>query len=191
MDLILASASPRRAALLAQAGWTFQALPVDIEEDLAKDKPVKLAVMDLALRKARACPVEQGLVIAADTVVVLNGEVLGKPHSAQEAVAMLHSLSGRQHTVITAVAVLNSVTGEYETAAEHTIVYFRSLKDREIEDYVRSGEPVDKAGAYGIQGKGALLVERINGCYNNVVGLPLARLAAMLAKAGYPHTYTY
>ncbi len=186
----MASASPRRAELLAQAGWDFTVLPVDIEEGFGAG-PVESAVSELALRKARACMAKRGLVIGADTVVVLDGKVLGKPASNEDACEMLAALSGREHRVITGVAVLNTATGAELAEAEETAVRFRALTREEIEAYVRSGEPMDKAGAYGIQGKGALLVEGITGCYFNVVGLPLSRLARMLQRAGFPEVYRF
>ncbi len=186
----MASASPRRAELMVQAGWPFSVQPVDIEEGLG-DGPIQAAVAELALRKARACRAEKGLVVGADTVVVLDGQVLGKPVSSQEAREMLGALSGREHRVITGVAVLNADTGEELAESEETAVRFRNLTVAEIDAYVHSGEPMDKAGAYGIQGKGAMLVEGITGCYFNVVGLPLSRLARMLQTAGFPDTYKF
>lgn len=185
MELILASASPRRADLMAQVGWKFKVKPVDVNEELEAGLPVSEAVMGLALRKARASKAEEGLVIGADTVVVLDDRILGKPSSASDAREMLTALSGREHTVITGVALVNAASGEFWVGAEKTRVGFRTLSMEEIDAYIDSGEPMDKAGGYGIQGKGALLVRGIKGCYFNVVGLPLARLAAMLKEANF------
>jgi len=125
------------------------------------------------------------LVIGADTVVALPGRILGKPSSAADAVKMLELLSGREHRVVTGLAVVDLATGSSEGAAEETRVFFRNLTGHEIRTYVASEEPLDKAGAYAVQGLGALLVERIEGCYFNVVGLPLRRLADLLGGFGY------
>ncbi len=181
---------------MAQVGWTCDIMPVDIAEDLRSDIPIKAAIMELALRKAQAGAANvanagAGLVIAADTVVVIDNRVLGKPASEQEASAMLQTLSGREHRVITGVAVISLAQGEYMVEAEETGVVFKALTDAEIARYVASGEPMDKAGAYGIQGKGAILVKSINGCYFNVVGLPLTRLAGMLQAFGYTKAYSF
>lgn len=193
MQLILASASPRRAELMVQAGWPFQVRPVDIEESLLDGLSVDEAIEDLALRKAKTCAagVSEGLVIGADTVVVFNGKILGKPHSTEMAKLMLSDLRGSKHRVITGVAVVNAATGNYLVDHEETVVCFNDLSQEQIEAYVASGEPLDKAGAYGIQGKGALLVKGIEGCYSNVVGLPLPLLARMLAAAGYTDVFRF
>jgi len=176
---------------MAQVGWEFTVRPVDVSEELKTGIPPSEAVVELALRKAQACPVTEGLVIAADTLVVLDEQVLGKPASVEDAKAMLLALSGREHKVITGVAVLNAAKGEYLLEAEETGVCFRTLAEEEVEAYIRSGEPMDKAGAYGIQGKGALLVDGITGCYFNVVGLPLTRLAKMLQAFGYSKAFNF
>ena len=191
MELILASASPRRSELMAQVGWKFRIKATDVAEEISSVLPVAEAVAELALRKARACCVESGLIIGADTVVVLGDQIMGKPGSAVEAREMLATLSGKCHRVITGVAVLNAATGDSWAEAEETMVRFRSLTGEEIEGYVKCGEPLDKAGAYGIQGKGALLVEGIEGCYFNVMGLPLNRLARMLFEAGFEGAYGF
>jgi septum formation protein len=185
MKLILASASPRRAQLMAQVGWEFTVRPVDIEEKLSPNLPPEEAVKELALGKALAASEKDGLIIGADTIVVLEDKILGKPHSTEEALDMLSSLSGKQHQVITGVAVVNPQTGQHWVDAEKTKVHFRILTKEEILQYIKTEEPMDKAGAYGIQGKGALLVQGIEGCYFNVVGLPLVRLASLLKDAGY------
>jgi septum formation protein len=185
--LILASASPRRRELLAQAGFTFEVRPAHVNEDplpgedpiayvvrLARDK----AQAVLAEIAAEATAEEQVLVLGADTTVTLDGHILAKPENAEDATRMLRMLSGRTHRVITGVA-LASAKGT-EVAAEVTGVQFLTLGDDEIAAYVASGEPMDKAGAYGIQGLAAKWIPRIQGCYFNVVGLPLALVSTML-----------
>lgn len=190
--LVLASASPRRAALLAQVGLAFEVRVSDAAEDA--DRPGRDAAevaRDHARAKALAVARElpERLVLGADTVVVLDGEVLGKPRDAQEADAMLRRLSGREHEVITAVALALGDGGRTRLLDEHaerTRVRFRQLAAAEIADYAASGEPLDKAGGYGIQGRGALLVRAIEGCYFNVVGLPLSSTWEMLVRLGWP-----
>lgn len=169
---------------MAQVGWEYSISPVDLEEKLSPGLTPEDAVKQLALDKALACKAIDGLVIGADTVVVLEDKILGKPHSTQEAVDMLSALSGKSHEVITGVVVVNPQTGQHWVAAEITKVHFRNLSKQEILDYIKTEEPMDKAGSYGIQGKGALLVQGIEGCYFNVVGLPLVRLASLLKEAG-------
>ena len=188
MTLILASSSPRRAELLRQVGLEFLVRKPPVEEDLGRGEPLTAQLKTLALRKAQAVAQQEGggLVIGADTVVVNGSEVMGKPRSEEEAAAMLSRLSGRAHLVLTAVAVVNADNGDCLVELEETKVHFRSLDQEEIAAYVHSGEPLDKAGAYGIQGRGAVLVERIEGCYFNVVGLPIPRLAMMLKRMGCP-----
>ncbi len=174
-DFILASASPRRKELLSLAGFDFEVITADIDEVLDPSLAPHKLVMSLASQKARAVAAENKskTVIGADTVVVLDGKVLGKPHSSEEAVAMLKSLSGNTHEVFTGVCL---VKGEREHCFyERTAVTFYPLEDELIEQYVASGEPMDKAGAYGIQGKGCVLVKGIDGDYFNVVGFPVAR----------------
>jgi septum formation protein len=186
--LILASASPRRRALLAQAGIAFEVRPAEEAEGppLNGESPIAYARRSA---EAKACAVSrlepQGLVLGADTVVALGDLALGKPHDGQEARGMLQALSGRAHEVHTGVCLAR---GGQALASEvvTTEVVFRALTADEIEGYVATGEPLDKAGAYGIQGRGALLVDRIEGCYFNVVGLPLSRLQELLAAVGHP-----
>ena len=186
MAVILASQSPRRRELLGQMGFTdFVIRPAQGEEivdpNLSPDKLVEeLSRQKCAEVAAAAAP--DDLVIAADTVVAIDGTVLGKPHSEQEAYAMLSRLSGRHHTVYTGVTI--SRGSESVTAHEATRVHFRPLTPAEIEAYVSTGEPMDKAGSYGIQGYGAMLVEGISGDYFNVVGLPVCLLGRMLARFG-------
>jgi septum formation protein len=182
--IILASASPRRRELLRQVGLSFKTAPAHVDERaLAGEEPEAYAVR-VALDKARAAAkkLSSGIIIAADTVVIIDSEILGKPSDAADAGRMLSMLSGNMHRVITGLAVMDAGTGKMLTRTAITKVWFRSLSREEIASYVMGGEPLDKAGAYGIQGKGALLVERIDGCYFNVVGLPLVLLNEMLKK---------
>ena len=186
MAIILASQSPRRRELLGQMGISdFIIRPAQGEEKAAPGLSPAQLVEALSLQKGvevAAASAPGDLVISADTVVAVDGRVLGKPHSREEAAAMLASLSGRTHTVYTGVTVCRD--GDVLTEHEATAVRFRSLTSGEIAAYVATGEPMDKAGAYGIQGYGALLVEGIEGDYCNVVGLPVCRLGRMLARFG-------
>jgi septum formation protein len=184
--IILASASPRRSSLLRQLGVQFTAAPADVDERPRPGETPEQYAQRLSLEKARAAAVtvREGIVIAADTIVVLNNEILGKPADAQDAVRMLSLLSGRTHRVITALTVMNAATGKILNGLSRTNVKFRRLSAEEIASYVQTGEPLDKAGAYGIQEKGALLVSGIEGCYFNVVGLPLSLLDEILREFG-------
>ncbi|NLC07536.1 MAG: septum formation inhibitor Maf [Syntrophomonadaceae bacterium] len=186
MQLVLASASPRRAELLKKIGLDFIVRPAVTAEIIKPHLDLLEQVKGLALQKALAVAetLPAGLVIGADTIVVLGQEVLGKPDSREMAVQMLSRLSGQQHQVLTGVALVDSQSGQALSEVESTLVQFRTLTLEEITAYVNTGEPLDKAGAYGIQEKGAILVERIEGCYFNVVGLPLARLVRMLKQMG-------
>ena len=186
MEFVLASGSPRRRQLLEQIGIRgFVVQPTDADESLPGGIGPAEAVELLSRRKgeaARALAGEEDLVLSADTVVALDGAILGKPHSREEAASMLAALSGRTHQVYTGVTLTRGE--EILTEHEVTAVTFRPLTTVEIDAYVSSGEPMDKAGAYGIQGLGALLVERLEGDYFNVMGLPLCRLGRMLARFG-------
>ena len=185
MQVILASASPRRLALLQQIGIEATVCPADFDEVSGSAVQAEDVVLANAVGKCQAVVKIKGdslPVIAADTVVVAEGEILGKPQDAEDAIAMLKQLSGKTHKVLTGIAV--SYAGEMLAEVCETKVVFRDLTDEEIKNYVATGEPIDKAGAYGIQGKGAVLVEKIDGCYNNVVGLPLTRMQLILAKLG-------
>ena len=186
--LVLASASPRRRELLTQAGYQFHIHPAHIPEDPLPDEDPIAYVVRLAREKAEAVYRElaardggdaDGLaVLGADTTVTLDNHILGKPEDADDAARMLRMLSGRTHRVLTGVAV---VTAEgTEVAAEATAVRFLTVPDEEIAAYVATGEPMDKAGAYAIQGRAAKWIPRIEGCYFNVVGLPLALVTALL-----------
>lgn len=184
--LVLASSSPRRRELLQQIGVEFEVRvnPVD-ETPFAAEKPADY-VRRLAIIKAQASVQADDTrpVLGADTTVVCNGEILGKPANLSDAKRILGMLSGRAHQVMTAIALVQGQQIQSEVVV--TDVVFRSLSDAEIEAYWASGEPCDKAGAYGIQGKGAVFVARIEGSYSAVVGLPLAETAALLTKSGVP-----
>ncbi|WP_251421568.1 Maf family protein [Veillonella agrestimuris] len=181
--LYLASQSPRRRELLNQVGIAHIVVDSAYEEsNVATTNPIEM-VKEQALGKARhALGVPDGaIVLGADTIVVLDGVVLGKPKDEKEADSMLRQLSGKAHSVITGVALL--IKGEEIVFHSETKVYFKDLADFEIASYIASKEPLDKAGAYGIQGKGALWVDRIEGSYTNVVGLPVEQVYDELVKA--------
>lgn len=185
MKVVLASASPRRQELLRQIGHTPVVRPASFAESGGAASQAHEVVLHNAVGKCSAVVAEVGdslPVIAADTIVVIDNVILGKPQDAADAKAMLMRLAGRTHQVMTGVAV--RYRGRQLADVCVTDVSFRRLTEAQIAAYVATGEPLDKAGAYGIQGKGAVLVEKINGCYSNVVGLPLARLQAMLDELG-------
>lgn len=186
MAIILASQSPRRRQLLEQMGFTDFLIRPAQGEELA-DPNLDPGGLVEALSRQKALEISasadpEDLTIAADTVVAVDGQVLGKPHSIQQAHEMLSALSGREHTVYTGVTVCRG--GQILTQHEATTVRFRPLTAQEIDAYIATGEPMDKAGSYGIQGRGALLVEGISGDYFNVVGLPVCRLGRMLTQFG-------
>ena len=198
--LILASGSPRRAEILRNAGLRFETRPANVDERVRKGESPAEHVLRLAREKAlTASPGIEGstFVIAADTEVVVGRRILGKPKSREDAQRMLRLLSGRRHLVLTGLAVLHLVhapgahrwrrSGLLRTEVETTKVWFARLSAGEIAAYVATGEPMGKAGAYAIQGRGGRFIARIEGCYFNVVGLPLARLYSMLRKAGLEH----
>jgi septum formation protein len=187
--LILASASPRRRDLLALLGIPFRVQPADIDEVPPDGHSPEEIARTLAREKALAVARRQrsGIVIGADTIVVLAGEILGKPQDTQDALAMLRRLNGHEHQVVTGIAVLDVVDGrvvQEQCDAVRTRVWFRQVSEEHLRRYVGTGEPMDKAGAYGAQGYGSTLIERIEGCYFNVVGLPVSRLCAMLEEWG-------
>lgn len=185
MQVVLASASPRRLELLKQIGIDPIVKPSSFAEVGGASENAEKIVLMNALGKCLdiADNLKPDLaVIGADTIVVTNGEILGKPKNQEDAVKMLQNLSNKTHQVMTGVAV--SYHGKVVSKVCTTDVVFRKLTDKEIADYVSTGEPLDKAGAYGIQGKGAVLVERINGDYNNVVGLPLTVVYSILKHLG-------
>jgi len=181
MKIILASASPRRKELLKKAGYKLITTSADVDEALPKSITPSNAVKYLCKIKNEAVTADNDtVVITADTVVACNGKILGKPSNKKEAKKMLRLLSGREHSVYTGVCIRK---GEKKKVfCERTRVYFYDLIDREIDEYIASGEPMDKAGAYGIQGKAFSFVRKINGDYNNVVGLPLARVVRELKE---------
>lgn len=188
MKLILASASARRAEILRDAGFHFTMLSSAIDEgrypgESAPDLVQRLANAKADLVAARA--VGPAIIIAADTEVVLDGHIFGKPRSSDDARRMLEKLSGRTHSVITGVALLRLPDVERRTFVESTLVHFAPLSDEEITRYLASGESHDKAGAYAIQGRAGRFIPRIEGCYFNVVGLPLARVQQFLNELGW------
>lgn len=189
--IILASQSPRRRDLLQQIGITFSQIDANANEEDITSKlnghPPSCIAQTLSREKALSAKLTAGdnaIIISADTIVVLDDQVLGKPKNEEDAARMLSMLSGRTHHVITGVTLLDTSSGKTLTQSSITEVVFAKLSQREIEDYVKTKEPLDKAGAYGIQGKAAAFIKRINGCYFNVVGLPLSQLKEMLAEFG-------
>ena len=187
--VILASQSPRRRELLTLIGIPHEVRPADLDETMQPGESPTGCAERLARAKAQAVAEgdERAIVIGADTIVVLDGEVLGKPADASEAVQTLRRLAGRTHTVHTAVAVAHG--GHLESGVESVEVTFRPLTDEQVEAYVATGEPMDKAGAYGIQGYGAVLVERIHGDYFAVMGLALGRLVELLERVGVAYRF--
>lgn len=184
--VILASASPRRATLLHNLGLDFTTVPASIDESILLHENPAEAAMRIAAAKAQAIGSSHpdAVIIAADTMVVCEGQILGKPVDDREAYGMLSTLSGNVHEVITGLCVLNSSGAIKDVDYENTRVFFHEIDSEEIKAYIASGEPQDKAGAYGIQGRAAIFVARLEGCYYNVVGLPLSRLYLMLKRQG-------
>jgi septum formation protein len=187
--VILASQSPRRRELLTLIGIPHDVRPADLDETMRPGESPTGYAERLARAKAQAVAEgdERAIVIGADTIVVLDGEVLGKPADASEAVQTLRRLAGRTHTVHTAVAVAHG--GHLESGVESVEVTFRPLTQEQVEAYVATGEPLDKAGAYGIQGYGAVIVERIHGDYFAVMGLALGRLVGLLERVGVAYRF--
>ena len=188
MRLILASASPRRAEILRDAGVSFTVLSSAVDETPYPDETPHALVQRLADAKAdlvAARAVGPAIVIAADTVVVLDGQVLGKPRSTEDARHMLEQLSGRTHSVHTGVSLIRLPDAERLQFVETTLVHFSRLTGEEISKYLATEEPYDKAGAYAIQGRAGRFIPRIEGCYYNVVGLPLEHLLAALRELGW------
>lgn len=187
--IVLASQSPRRSELISRLGLTFDVLPADIDESyLAHETPPDHAerlAREKAERIARTHPA--ALVVGSDTIVVVDGDVLGKPKSADEAVAMLLRLAGREHEVCTGVAV--ALGGRVESGLERVRVRFRALDRAACEAYVATGEPMDKAGAYGIQGFGSAIVEGIEGDYFAVMGLPVVRMLRLFERFGWRYAF--
>lgn len=187
-SLILASGSPRRRELLGALGLPFTVVVSNEPEPLLESIAPREQTVQLALRKARAVAATQasGWVLGADTIVVLDGGILGKPADPEDAVAMLRRLRGRDHEVYTGLALVNASSGEEHTLSVPATVTMRDYDDADIAAYVASSEPLDKAGAYGIQGLGGELVAGYEGCYNTIVGLPLCGVATLLQEAGFP-----
>ena len=188
MKLILASASPRRAEILRSAGFTFSVLSSAVDEtpmpgEGAADLVKRLSAAKGELAAARA--VGPAILIAADTVVVLEGAILGKPRTSEAARQMLEKLSGRTHAVVTGVTLIRLPDVERREFVETTQVHFTSISKEEIVQYLASGEPFEKAGSYAIQGRAGRYIPRIDGCYFNVVGLPLARVCRELGDLGW------
>jgi septum formation protein len=181
-ELVLASASPRRAELLARLGLTPEVRPSHVDETVLPGEAPADTVVRLARAKAVAAARDDEVVLAADTEVVLDGRVLGKPADREDASAMLRSLAGRRHEVTTGLAVVRGARVEVDRVT--TIVTFRPLTDAEIAWYLATGEPDGKAGGYALQGAGAALVERIDGSDTNVIGLPLAETVTLLRRVG-------
>jgi septum formation protein len=191
MKLILASSSPRRAEILANAGLPFTVLSSAVDESPYPGEAPAALVQRLANAKAdlvTARAVGPAIVLAADTVVLLDNKILGKPHSTEDARHMLQQLSGRTHSVLTGVALVRLPDGERRQFIESTLVHFRPITEEELSSYLATREPYDKAGAYAIQGQAGRYIPRIEGCYFNVVGLPLARVLTEMQTLGWPGT---
>jgi septum formation protein len=184
--VILASASPRRKELLEKIGLNITVDPSHYPEDKHINLNPEELVKSLSVGKAKAVAQKHpnAIIIAADTIGVLRGKIIGKPHTAEEARKMLRMLSGKSHRVITGFTILDSFSKKTVTRTVETRVYIKKLSPAEIQDYVNTGEPLDKAGAYAIQGLGSVIVERINGDYYNVMGLPLNSLSESLKNFG-------
>ena len=189
MRVILASASPRRRDLLTMIGITHEVIPADVDETYGAGEVPRAHAERLAREKASvlAARAPDAVIIAADTIVVVDGDVLGKPRDADEAARMLRRLAGRTHTVFTAVAVARGA--QILSGVEEVGVTFRPLDDATITSYVATREPMDKAGAYGIQGYGAAIVERIDGDYFAVMGLAIGRMLALLGELGFRYDF--
>lgn len=185
MEIILASQSPRRKEILSLLDIPFKIMVSDADETADESLPAYFIAESLSLKKAAAVAKNidtEAIVIGADTIVVSEGKILGKPKDNDDAAAMLSALSGRTHSVISGVTVMDTKSAKSESFYVETKVTFAELTDTEIADYIASGEPCDKAGAYGIQGRGGKFVEKIEGDYFNVVGLPLSKLYQVLKK---------
>lgn len=183
MELILASCSPRRREMFALIGLDYQVIPSDADENIPPCPPAEF-VEELSLRKAVAVKKDHpgACVVGSDTIVAIDGEIIGKPTDEEDAFRILSRLSGNTHTVYTGLAVLTD--DSTEVLHDCTRVTFAKLSEQEIRDYIASGEPMDKAGAYGIQGPAGVFVERVEGCYFTVIGLPLPKLYRALERAG-------
>ncbi|OQA50146.1 MAG: Septum formation protein Maf [Firmicutes bacterium ADurb.Bin300] len=183
MALVLASASPRRREIMRLAGYSFSVINPNADESVPENLNAKQVAQQLSLTKAQTAIQlvnDDDVVVCADTIVEIDGQILGKPRSRDEAFDMLKTLSGKTHIVYTGVTVAKSKN--FETFSEKTLVTFYELSNSEINNYIDTKEPFDKAGAYGIQGIGCVLVKKIRGDYFNVMGLPIARLSRVLSK---------
>ncbi len=182
--LILASASPRRKRFLSDLGLEFTCIPANIDERSLPDETPAIFARRMAAEKAEvlASQYPKSWIVAADTVVVLDGQIIGKPKDAAHALALLRALQGRSHKVITGLALLCQAENYLETLAEQSEVTFSAFPDDVLLAYIQTGEPLDKAGAYGIQGKGAFLVQNVNGSCSNVIGLPLSSCVTLLLQ---------
>ena len=187
-DIILASGSPRRREMLEQLGITIRVVPSDVPEDVLPAETPEEHVVRLSIAKAKEVAGRSDIVgrwfIGSDTIVLCGEQILGKPADENEAASMLRSLSGADHRVLSGYVVFDRQTGEMASDVVSTTVHFRTLTETEIAGYIASGEPMDKAGAYAIQGKGGVFVERISGSYNNVVGMPLCQVVEVLKRMG-------
>ncbi len=192
MNLVLASQSPRRRELLLEAGYEFTVSPVKLSENIEENLNPEENASHLATQKARACLDQNkelkprgNLILAADTIVALGDQILGKPTSVEEARSFLRLLSGRAHRVITGLSLIETGSERLWEGFDQTEVVFRTLSEEEIREYVATGEPMDKAGGYGIQGRAARFVSSTSGSWSNVVGLPLERLERVLEENGW------
>jgi septum formation protein len=184
--IILASTSPRRCGLAQQMGLEFEIIPSDYEEDMTMDLGPEDLAMTLAYGKAQDVALKQseGIVLGIDTFISFNGKKLGKPKTEEKARELLKSFSGKELQVYSGVALINCETKEEIKDCEISEVKFRELSDEEIEKYIKTGEPLDKAGAFAIQGLGSIFIEKINGCYTNIVGFPISNIYKNLNKMG-------
>lgn len=185
MKIILASASPRRKELLSKIGLNFEVIPSNYDEKLSDDIFSYEKIENLALNKAKDVAeriTDDAIIISADTVVVLDRKILGKPHSKQQAGEMISALSGKTHEVITSIAMINTKTNKTLIKSTATKVTFREIEPEEIEEYTNTDEPYDKAGAYAAQGLAAIFIEKIEGCFNNVVGISVFEVNRMLKE---------
>ena len=188
--LILASGSPRRRELLSEAGVPHEVIPADIDEQIQPGESPREMTLRLAREKALAVAARipeapPRHVLGSDTTVVLDGEIIGKPRDAEDAVSLLQRLTGRTHRVVTAVAIVETASGRVVDCAVESRVHMRSASEDALRDYVKTGEPLDKAGAYAIQGQGAWLVTGFEGSRTNIIGLPVEETLALLKRAGY------
>lgn len=182
-NLILASGSPRRKNLLTVTGFEFQIIKSNYEEDMTIDMNPQDLVQFLALNKAKdVAKNNQGVILAADTFVVFNNKILGKPKDKEDAKKMLRILSGKTHQVMTGIAIIDTQTKNQSSKIVISDVTFRNLSDKDIENYVNTGEPMDKAGSYAVQTNNASLVENINGDYTSIIGLPIGKVIEELKK---------